>query len=197
MNVEVGQVWEDADSRRVGRTFKIANLDGDTATCEVLTGPGGTTPQRPTAFIKVKRFLPRYYRLKQGSRRLNPPAVFDQFYRHNRGAWSATEAPIDYPEIVHRKPKASLVQECKNYWPGNWKEAGDVAVLMSDHNDFEVSIGQLEEFRKPITFKVKLYMYTVFSGTTHSGIEDAITKAQDYFLVLKHELNNFIVGEKL
>lgn len=67
MNVQVGQVWEDADSRRAGRTFKIADIDDGMATCENLTGIGGTPPSKPTAFIKLERFKPKYYKLKRAS----------------------------------------------------------------------------------------------------------------------------------
>ena len=77
MNVQVGQVWEDTDSRRVGRTFKIANIDGDMATCENLTGAGGIAPTRPTAFINLKRFQPRYYKLRTNGNTTKPAFSLD------------------------------------------------------------------------------------------------------------------------
>ena len=205
MNVEIGQVWEDADSRRAGRTFEVVNIDDGMATCENLTGTGGSQPTKPTAFIKLERFHPKYYKLRPSKNKTiglvtvgsvvslkesEPPTQPEEFVDE------FLPVKFDKIEIVRRKPKAVLVQECKNFWPGDWKEVGPCVMLCSEHNDFEVSIRELEEFYKPFEIRVKLYQFTIFTGTIRGDITDALTKVQDFFLVLNHELKNFIVGEE-
>lgn len=200
MNVQVGQVWEDADSRRSGRTFKIANIDDGMATCENLTGIGGAQPTKPTAFIKLERFKPKYYKLKNGNANADladdlAKAIKYESDKDPNFISRAADPLFSKVEVVRRKPKAALVQDCKNFWPGEWREVGPYVMLCSENNDFEVSIRQLEEFHKPFEIRVKLYQFTIFSGTIRGDVRDALVKVQDFFLVLNHELKNFIVGD--
>jgi hypothetical protein len=201
MNVRVGQVWEDADSRRAGRTFKIANIDGDMATCENLTGIGGIPPAKTTAFIKLERFKPKYYKLKRASG--NSDLADDlakalQYDSDKDPDFISRASDVDPPpdsfsysfkevKVVRRKPKAALVRGCRNFWPGEWREVGPYVVLCSPNNDFEVSM--------PFEIRVKLYQFIIFKGTIRGDVIDALMKVQDFFLVLNHELSSFIVGE--
>ncbi len=52
MNVEVGQVWADNDSRSVGRTIRVDAIDGAKATCTIITNSDDT--QQYVDGVKVR-----------------------------------------------------------------------------------------------------------------------------------------------
>lgn len=61
--VRVGDVYEDTDKRRAGRTLKVKSLDGDTAVAESQDGK--------TTKVKVERLQSRKYKLvKRGRKRM-------------------------------------------------------------------------------------------------------------------------------
>jgi len=187
MNVQIGQVWRDSDPRRAGRTFRVVNIDNDVATCENLTGKGGLKPSVITSFINTNRFTSKYYKLQNGI------GTFSTLADDEVAGFQMTSSAV---KVIRRQPKASLVQECKNMWPGDWKEAGPFIILNSKNNDFEIIFRQLVEFSKPFEVKVKLYNFIIFNTIVSGDITNAIKKVQDYFLVLNHELQNFMTPQQ-
>ena len=189
MNVQIGQVWEDTDRRRSGRTFKVTNIDIDgTVTCENLTGVNGAEPSKPISFINKKRFISKYYKLKN--------KVMNTATTLGDGEVALVSNTFHQIPIVRRQPRPILLEEAKNIWPGDWREVGQFLILSSENEDFEVTVRPMDRFNGLFNVRIRLYTFCIWDHNFRSSIKDALEKTQDYFLVLSSELNNFISNRK-
>lgn len=60
--VTVGQIWSDKDKRRLGRTIRVDSIIDNEVVCELVTA--GMSKGRPLVKIRLDRFRPQYYALK-------------------------------------------------------------------------------------------------------------------------------------
>lgn len=190
MDVQIGQVWEDTDRRRMGRTFKVVNIDTSdgTVTCENLTGANGTEPSKPISFINKKRFISKYYKLK--AKALTTASTLSD------GEVAVVSNTFHQIPIVRRQPKPILIEEANATWPGDWREVGQFLILSSDNEDFEVSVRPMDRFNGLFNVRIRLYQYTIWDQNFRTSLKNALERTQDYFIVLSSELNNFISNRK-
>lgn len=171
--INVGQIWEDKDKRRTGRTFKIRNIDNLTnqVTVEVLTGAGGKEPDSNNliSFIKLSRFKnAKYYKLKKDVVKTFS-ARYDE-YKEDQPDTIDVISKINDEEllnttIVVRKPykDPSCLEKCKEAWPGDWKDYDRFAVLAGD--SFEIHVRQERHFSNMHHAKIKINNFVFFETT--------------------------------
>ncbi len=124
---QVGEVYEDLDKRRGGRTFRVEAILNDG---KVLVKPlsGGTKMTK----ISLDRFKPWKYKLQSSVNApattptpmppLKQPSLPTNFFSAAKSAGLTTSMPTT--------PSQSLADKCKEIIPGNWKsEWSHIATL--------------------------------------------------------------------
>jgi hypothetical protein len=184
--VEVGQIWEDSDSRRKGRTFKVINIEDDTATCKNLTGAKGSQPAKPISFIKLKRFVPRYYKLhKQNIKTFSVVS--------SQEADVINTIRLVNPAVVRRQiaeEEVNLLSRANEHWNLSWRKMGNF--IVTDNDMFDISIRNEGRAQDLFDVRVKLFQYTVFSGKVRGSIEKTLDETKKFLYNLKRSTNNLL-----
>ena len=191
--IRVGQVYEDADVRRPGRTFKVSNLDGDTVTCENLTGANGIKPNRSVSFISLSRLKSKKYKLKTDIQKeiITANVVSD------------VEIPIvnnliQMPSVMRRNPDDqinSMISICNTHWPinGRWRKFG--SFILADNDMFEITI-RPEMMTDLFEVKIKMYRYCIFDGRIRGKIEYALDSARTQLYSIVNNVNSLLKKEE-
>lgn len=200
MTIAQGQIWEDKDIRRIGRTFKISNIDDDIVTCEILTGVGGKSPNKNhlVSFINKKRFdTCKYYKLKTN--------IIKDIKKSNINYKTETAdnfsllkkiiKPNNVKYVITRPKTKSLEEKCKDCWKGNWKTYGPI-VSLNSNDKLEVNVRQTCKFPSTFDVKIKLDRFHIYNEVMNGKLEDVLAKAQKELLKLNVEINQILFGEK-
>lgn len=165
--VNIGEIYEDVDKRRKGRTFEIINIDNEVATCKNLTPPHGKKldKNKLLSFIKISRFKNKKY-YKPSKKKLSSP-------------------------IIIRPKKLSLVEKCKKILNKDWFESGPNAILNSQDR-FEISIRQTQRFPETYSYKINLDRFCINRNTIISSLEESLNRIIKECKLLINDLESII-----
>lgn len=189
--VKVGQVWEDADSRRAGRAFKISNIDNGVATCEIISGSNGKKPNKDLTFIKLKRFVPKYYRLKSSP--IKTASIKGVTARTAPMQTEVASTAVSMPSIFRRpsveEQERNLLDSAFEAWPLNWRKIG--SFLMAENDFFEIRV-RPENLLNCFNVQIKLGAFFIYNMTTRGNVKTALDKSRNFLLTISNSINSLM-----
>jgi len=182
-DVKVGQIWSDKDKRRIGRTIRVDSINAGQAVCKVVTP--GLSKGKPVVRIRVDRFRPKYYTLK------------DSIALPNLAAKHLAAKPVKIippqPQIMRSvippKVDLSLVDSCKSSWDVDWKKI-DQSTVGVDSGTVSVRVREVND--QCYDVKVLINSKWVFSVAMNERLPDALDKLWHVVDRLRADLCNLV-----
>jgi hypothetical protein len=165
IQVQVKQIWNDKDKRRVGRTFEVVNTDDTFAYCQSISNG----KKRKTK-VRLNRFSPKYYELH--STVMTPMSDVTLI--------SADDIAIDSTTALH--------VDCASIMQGNWGGFGKFAVLDTDN----VGITVREVKDNSYDIKVRVSGHLVYSNASRADLTSNLTQVRDFLKSVKDNISDMV-----
>ena len=174
-NVQVGQVWEDNDKRRLGRLIEVVGVNNSLVNCELVANG-----KREKTKIRLDRFKPKYYTLKTKATATTVTLTI---------APSTTATQVaDVPATVSTTPATDLSVACSKVLGGNWGGFGHYALF--DNNKVHIIVRLVRADCYDV--KIRLSGHLVYSNVSRADLDTTLGQVRAHLKSLRDNIEDVV-----
>ena len=174
--VQANQVWSDKDKRRLGRLFEVVSVNGNFATCDMVSGG-----KRKRTKVRLDRFQPKYYVLKGAS--AGPLSKTAQ-------AQDPGQLPVVAQPPTTKAPGTELSDACAEVLDGTWGGFGSYALF--DNSKVHIIVRLVRTNCYDV--KIRLSGHLVYSSVSRADLDTTLGQVRSFLKGLRDNIAD-VVGQ--